>query len=727
MPGQPHCPCYYLAVYEATEMSEGMRLQRKTTPPTTDSTQGTFAPPNNLNAAFTATSSAPEATSETQSKVPSSVFRGHDFRRVAVFEGMSEPQVEDELAQQSADGAVKQEHQSQALAKIQAKSIQPARGFDFRQIPIFSPEQGHSSDRPSPLVQRQAIAEEMTNKATPYLIQPKLTIGAPNDPYEQEADRMADRVMSMPNTLTQQPIQRNAALEDELQTKPLATSITPLVQREILSEAEVQAKYEAYEQGGQVQRSPNGTVQAQPDLEGRLNVSKTGGSPLSNEVRSFMEPRFGADFSEVRVHTDGEAVHMNQELGAQAFTHGRDIYYGRGKSPGINDLTAHELTHTMQQGPVQLVQLQREPDQFNALIQNGDWHGAAWTLAQRDPQEITAQISSMSSMKRIYLVEGARHGEGRWNIDAIISAVYNVSHREAIIGSVRFFVWKHRWGEVGTYLCGLNDEDMRQVAIDLKLTLRDMTTIADEQPSKPQAERISVVLLGNPKVVLQAPKDLIGNDGDKKAELWLLGDPLVGQYAKKKFDAGIVVRGHLHIIPSNQWADTYVKHNLGRRDPDTGEIISIKNADELRAKAVVVGGFCEDHKEIYIRQGDESPGTVLHEAVHLIAEDSFKENYGSAVNEGATEYFARLVARHAGLHPNRSYLTQHDGVAALAHLVGDETLARAFFTGKVLAMQQIVEDTKGTPIFRQWVDAMRDDNQRKNAPNILNSAPNISK
>jgi len=62
-----------------------------------------------------------------------------------------------------------------------------------------------------------------------------------------------------------------------------------------------------------------------------------------------MEPRFGADFSGVRVHTDGEAVQMNQELGAQAFAHGSDIYYGEGKSPAKDDLTAHELTHVVQQ------------------------------------------------------------------------------------------------------------------------------------------------------------------------------------------------------------------------------------------------------------------------------------------------------------------------------------------------------------------------------------------
>jgi hypothetical protein len=62
-----------------------------------------------------------------------------------------------------------------------------------------------------------------------------------------------------------------------------------------------------------------------------------------------MEPRFGADFSAVRVHTGSDAVQMNRELGAQAFAHGSDVYFGAGKSPGNNELTAHELTHVVQQ------------------------------------------------------------------------------------------------------------------------------------------------------------------------------------------------------------------------------------------------------------------------------------------------------------------------------------------------------------------------------------------
>ncbi|HBE58466.1 MAG TPA: hypothetical protein DDW56_13415, partial [Cyanobacteria bacterium UBA11366] len=102
-----------------------------------------------------------------------------------------------------------------------------------------------------------------------------------------------------------------------------------------------------------LQRAGGGN-EASGDLESRLNASKGGGSALAPEVRAFMEPRFGADFSAVRVHTGSEAVQMSKELGAQAFAYGSDIYFGPGKSPGNNELMAHELTHVVQQtGAVQ--------------------------------------------------------------------------------------------------------------------------------------------------------------------------------------------------------------------------------------------------------------------------------------------------------------------------------------------------------------------------------------
>ncbi len=178
-----------------------------------------------------------------------------------------------------------------------------------------------------------------------------MTVGAPGDTYEQEADLVETlhatslQVMSM-----SAPADSSASVQRQLDTNhphhphqiwQRAQSITPVVQRQI--DPRVQMR-QMIQRAAQIDGN-----QASGDLESRLNASKGGGSPLAPQVRGFMEPRFGADFSGVRVHTGGEAVQMNQELGAQAFTHGSDVYFGEGKSPGNNELTAHELTHVVQQ------------------------------------------------------------------------------------------------------------------------------------------------------------------------------------------------------------------------------------------------------------------------------------------------------------------------------------------------------------------------------------------
>ena len=98
-------------------------------------------------------------------------------------------------------------------------------------------------------------------------------------------------------------------------------------------------------------------------LEQQLTASRGGGSPLNDDTRQLMEVQLGADFSGVRVHTGSQAAEMNQALGAQAFTHGHNIYFNDGKyntssSPGKH-LLAHELTHTIQQGAS--VNLKRQP------------------------------------------------------------------------------------------------------------------------------------------------------------------------------------------------------------------------------------------------------------------------------------------------------------------------------------------------------------------------------
>jgi hypothetical protein len=147
---------------------------------------------------------------------------------------------------------------------------------------------GHSFAKLALTSSGTALPNGLPNQRPTLWIQPKLTIGAPNDRYEQEADRVAAQVMSMAPSIPP-GLQRHAE-EDELQTKPLAATITPLVQGKEEKKDPLQAKCEACGEEEQVQRFADGTVQAQPDLESRLNISQGGGSSLPDEVRSRTQP-----------------------------------------------------------------------------------------------------------------------------------------------------------------------------------------------------------------------------------------------------------------------------------------------------------------------------------------------------------------------------------------------------------------------------------------------------
>jgi hypothetical protein len=155
------------------------------------------------------------------------------------------------------------------------------------------------------------------------VIQRKLEMGEVNDPLELEADKVADRVMRMPD----QPfVQRKCASCDEEERRGVQ-------RKEIASTG-----------------SETSTSAAPAIVHEALNSSS---EPLDTGMRTFMESRFGYDFGNVRVHTDARAAESAQAVNAHAYTVGRDVVFGAGKyAPNTNDgqrLMAHELTHVMQQ------------------------------------------------------------------------------------------------------------------------------------------------------------------------------------------------------------------------------------------------------------------------------------------------------------------------------------------------------------------------------------------
>ena len=176
----------------------------------------------------------------------------------------------------------------------------PKPSFNSNPILVSSLQkqgQSPSSDRKLTQYAHNLTQIPVYNPAT--AVQPKLTIGQPGDKYEREADNVAARVMNMPEAIQRQEILEEE--EDKLQLKASDSNLAV------------------------------NTDTPTDSLEQQLNRSQGGCNPLSGEAKSFMQPRFGAEFNDVRTHTDSNAVQMSQSIQAQAFTHGRDIHFNSGK------------------------------------------------------------------------------------------------------------------------------------------------------------------------------------------------------------------------------------------------------------------------------------------------------------------------------------------------------------------------------------------------------------
>jgi len=174
------------------------------------------------------------------------------------------------------------------------------------------------------------------------ILRPKLKIGAPNDKYEQEADRVAEQVMRMPEPQAHNIIKMQNNLQGNIaQRKCLGCEEDELIQRKTIN-------------NGSVQLNKNTTNSALINNTSESALGKVNtGFPLPSSERKFFEPRFGHDFSNVRIHTGNNADAASRDINARAYTHKNNITFANGEyTPGTvqgRRLMAHELTHTMQQ------------------------------------------------------------------------------------------------------------------------------------------------------------------------------------------------------------------------------------------------------------------------------------------------------------------------------------------------------------------------------------------
>lgn len=195
----------------------------------------------------------------------------------------------------------------------------PADGTSTHSPHLFTPSPGALQ----PLNLSPSTVAHIARMGHSAPIQAKLTVGAVGDQYEQEADAVAAEAIAK---IHAPPGQQQTQTSTELRKKPLA----PVLQR-------------MGKEGGTVPQT----------IEQQINSAKGGGNPLTPKLQTQMGQAMGADFSNVKIHTDDRSDQLNQSIQAKAFTTGTDIFFRRGEyqpsSKGGQELIAHELTHVVQQ------------------------------------------------------------------------------------------------------------------------------------------------------------------------------------------------------------------------------------------------------------------------------------------------------------------------------------------------------------------------------------------
>lgn len=272
-------------------------------------------------------------------------------------------------------------------------------------------------EKPQPKVKEPFVKDKTKQpfQSDTSFFQAKLKIGSPNDQAEKEADNAADKVVNMQNkSVSENSVQKQTEKEEpkakliqaqeekekpeaklihrqaeeeepkakliqkqdekeepkakliqtqEEKEKPEAKLIqkqseeepkAKLIQKQDKKEDEVQKKTSLINQSNKSKKeNTESKTSTFSRLNEMINKTKGKGKQLPDNIRGELEAKFRADFSMVRIHTDKYAIEMTSQINAQAFAHGYDIYFNKGKyNPGTTEgkhLLAHELSHIIQQ------------------------------------------------------------------------------------------------------------------------------------------------------------------------------------------------------------------------------------------------------------------------------------------------------------------------------------------------------------------------------------------
>lgn len=246
-----------------------------------------------------------------------------------------------------------------------------------------------------PAVLSQGATSGSLVAGLPLFVQPKLAVSQPGDPYEQEADRVAEQVLCIPESKSNGVVPRKCA---------------------------------AWIGGGSCSGGDNqsaGPIHRNLSEGAKAAVDRAAsgkGEPLQADLRDQFEAGLGADLSSVRLHTGSESSEAAQAVRAKAYTVGNDVHFGAGQyDPSSRNgqfLIAHEVAHTVQQGRPGFVQRYSTQDcESDDVTRVDESHNRAIDLVKAAIARLTADPVTAETQAHFSNHFG---GYGSWRRDIVV-------------------------------------------------------------------------------------------------------------------------------------------------------------------------------------------------------------------------------------------------------------------------------------------------------------------
>ncbi|MEL6850469.1 MAG: DUF4157 domain-containing protein [Bacteroidota bacterium] len=278
----------------------------------------------------------------------------------------------------------------QVVAKGRPSKTAPkAEAMNIQRVPISTPledeklgtaEQKNEKDR---LIQEQPELQAMEEEEEVQMMEVEEEVQMMEEEEEVQMMEEEEEVQMMEEEEEVQMMEEEEEVqmmeeEEEVQMMEEEEEVQMMEEEEEVQMMEEEEEVQMMEEEEEIQMMEEeeeavqaggpASSQASPEFQKTLQAQKGLGFPLPDPLRQELEAEFSADFSGVRIHTDQAAAGLCQDIHAQAFAHGRDIFFNAGKyqphTAAGKLLLAHELTHTIQQGASpKTTQAAENPDQ----------------------------------------------------------------------------------------------------------------------------------------------------------------------------------------------------------------------------------------------------------------------------------------------------------------------------------------------------------------------------